>query len=145
MASTPIRVLVADDFAPFRRFVATLQQEQPELQIVGEVTDGLDAVQKAQELQPDLILLDLALPTLNGFEAARRIRTVAPKSRILCVSQEASADIVRAAICAGARGYVVKADAGSELLIAIDAVLRGERFIGGRFGKDVLAHGSDLN
>jgi CheY-like chemotaxis protein len=99
------------------------------LQIVGEVSDGLEAVQKAEELQPDLILLDLGLPSLNGIEAARRIRNLSPKSKILFVSQESAADVVREALSVGARGYVVKAHAGSELLAAVDAIRHGKRFI----------------
>ncbi|HXY52826.1 MAG TPA: response regulator transcription factor [Terriglobales bacterium] len=124
---------MVDDFAPLRRFVAQIFQRQPGLQIVCEVSDGLEAVQKAQELQPDLVLLDIGLPKLNGIETARRIRTLCPASKILFVSQEGSADVVQEALRLGAGGYVVKADAGSELLTAVNAVLRGERFIGGRF------------
>jgi DNA-binding response OmpR family regulator len=90
-------------------------------------------VQKAEELQPDLILLDIGLPTLSGIEAARRIRELSPESRILFVSQESSADVVRGALAEGAKGYVVKTDARGELLTAVDAVLRGEQFVGRRF------------
>src|SRR5271170_4203313 len=87
-----IRVLVVDDYEPFRQFICSTLRKRPELQIVGEVSDGLEAVQKAQELQPDLIVLDIGLPTLNGIEAARRIRSVSPESKILFVSQESYAD-----------------------------------------------------
>jgi DNA-binding NarL/FixJ family response regulator len=103
------------------------------LQVICEASDGLEAVNKAEELQPDLILLDVGLPTLTGIEAARQIRKLSPKSKILFMSQESSVDLVREALGLGARGYVVKTDAGSELLQAIDAVLRGERFVGKRF------------
>jgi CheY-like chemotaxis protein len=105
----------------------------PEPQIICEVADGLEAVQKAEELQPDLILLDIGLPRLNGIEAARRIRELSPASKIVFVSQESSADLVRAALDTGAWGYVVKMDAGSELLTAVNAVLRGEQFVSRRF------------
>jgi DNA-binding NarL/FixJ family response regulator len=104
-------------------------QKQPELQVIGEVSDGLEAVQKAQELQPDLILLDIGLPSLNGLEVARRIGKVSPASRILFVSENRSADIAEEALSTGASGYVVKSDAGSELLPAVKAVLEGRRFI----------------
>ena len=87
----------------------------------------------AKELQPDLIVLDIGLPSLNGIEAARRIRKLSPKSKILFVSQESSADVVRAALGTGAQGYVLKSDAGSELLVGVNAVLRGEQFVGRRF------------
>ena len=99
------------------------------MQFVGEVSDGLEAVQQAQQLQPDLILLDIGLPTLNGIEAARQIRQVSPKSKILCISENRSPDIVEEALGTGARGYVVKWDAGSELLPAVKAVLQGKPFV----------------
>ena len=108
-------------------------QKQPELQVVGEASDGLEAVHRAEELQPDLVVLDIGLPTLNGIEAARRIRKLSPESRILFVSQETSADVVQGALAEGAKGYVVKMDARRELLTAVDAILRGEQFVGRRF------------
>jgi DNA-binding NarL/FixJ family response regulator len=132
------RVLVVEDYEPFRRFVCSTLGKRPELQIVCEVSDGLEAVHKAEELQPDLILLDVGLPSLNGIEAARRIRKLSPESRILFVSQDTSVHAVRGAIAEGARGYVVKTDARRELLKAVDAVLRGEQFFGsGLSGSDL--------
>ena len=81
MATPLIRVLVVDDFEPFRRFVAKVLQQQPELQIICEVSDGLEAVQKAEEMQPDLVLLDIGLPNLNGIEAARESADFLPKAK----------------------------------------------------------------
>jgi len=133
MATPSIRVLLVDDFEPFRRFLSSALQARPTLQIVGEASDGLEAVQMAAELQPDLIVLDIRLPKLNGIDAARRIREVAPQSKILFVSQESSADLTREALRLGAAGYVVKTDVGRELMTAVDTVLRGERFVGNRF------------
>jgi CheY-like chemotaxis protein len=130
LATSSNRLLVVEDSEPFRRFICSTLDKRPELQIVGEATDGLDAVQKAEVLQPDIIVLDIGLPSLNGIEAARRIRKHSPWSKILFVSQETSADVVQEALGTGARGYVVKSDAGSELLPAVNAVLRGEYFIG---------------
>jgi DNA-binding NarL/FixJ family response regulator len=124
-----IRVLVAEDYEPWRRYFSTALQKDPELQVIGEVSDGLEAVQKAEELQPDLILLDIGLPTLNGIEAARRVREVSPTSKILFVSENRSPDIAQEALGTGAGGYVVKSDARSELLPAVKAVLEGKRFI----------------
>jgi DNA-binding NarL/FixJ family response regulator len=118
-----------EDFEPFRRFIASTLQERPELQVICEVSDGLEAVQKAQELQPDLIVLDIGLPALNGIEAARRIRRLSPESKILFLSQESSVDAVQEALGLGAQGYVVKAHAGSELLFAVEAVLQGNQFV----------------
>jgi DNA-binding NarL/FixJ family response regulator len=133
------RVLVVDDNGLFRRFIRSTLGKRPELHIVCEVSDGLEAVQKAQELQPDLVLLDIGLPTLNGIEAARRIRKLSPECKILFVSQESSADVVREALGTGAHGYVVKSDAGSELLPAVEAALQGKRFVSGSFSGHDLA------
>jgi DNA-binding NarL/FixJ family response regulator len=123
------RVLVVEDYEPFRQFICSTLRKRPEFQIVEEVTDGLEAVQKAEELQPDLIMLDIGLPSLNGIAAARRIRKLSPKTKILFVSQESSADVVQEALALGALGYVVKAHAGSELLPAVEAVLQGRQFV----------------
>jgi DNA-binding NarL/FixJ family response regulator len=123
------RILVVDDYEPWQRFTSTTLREHPELEVVGQVSDGLEAVNKAQQLQPDLILLDIGLPTLNGIEAAHRIRVVSPTSKILFVSENRSPDIAEEALSTGAGGYVVKSDAGSELLPAVKAVLEGKRFI----------------
>ena len=143
MEGSTARILVVDDYDPFRRFICSTLRKRPELQIVGEVSDGLEAVQKAEELQPDLIVLDIGLPSLNGIEAARRIRKLSPKSKILFVSQESSADMVQEALALGALGYIVKADAGKELLTAVNAVLRGDRFVGNRFAGCDLVGTSD--
>src|ERR1700733_8464601 len=126
-----IRVLVVDDNEPFRQFVRSTLGTKPALVIISEVSDGLEAVRKALELQPDLIVLDIGLPGLNGIEAARRIRKLSPKSTILFLSQESSAAIVQEALCLGALGYVVKAHAAGDLLIAVEAVLRNEQFVSG--------------
>jgi len=124
-----IRTLIVDDYEPWRRFARSTLQSQPEVQIVGEDSDGLEAVRDAERLQPDLILLDIGLPGLNGIEAARQIRKLSPKSIVLFVSQQFSKDLVQAALDAGAAGYVLKADAGSELLRGVQAVLRGKTFV----------------
>lgn len=129
MGESSIRVLVVDDYEPWRRFACTTLLKQPELRVIGEVFDGSEAVQQAKELQPDLILLDIGLPTLNGIEAARQIGEVSPTSKILFVSENRSPDIAAEALSTGAGGYVVKSDAGSELMPAVKAVLEGKRFI----------------
>ena len=132
MAASSNRVLVVEDYEPFRRFVCSTLERSLDLQIIGEAADGLEAVRKAVELQPDLIVLDIGLPTLNGIEAARRIRKLCPASRILFVSQESSADVVQEALSVGTLGYVLKAHAGSELVAAVQAVCQGWRFISSR-------------
>jgi DNA-binding NarL/FixJ family response regulator len=121
-------VFVVDDFEPWRRFARSALSREPDLDFIGEVSDGVVAVQKAQELQPDLILLDIGLPSLNGIPAARKIRDVSPKSKIVFVTENRAEEMVIEAFRAGGRGYVLKSDAGSELLPAIRTVLRGELF-----------------
>jgi len=129
MPARSIRVLVVEDFDPFRRFVASILQKQQELQIICEVSDGLESVQKAAELQPDLVLLDIGLPNLNGIEAARRIRELSIKSEILFLSENRSWDIAEEALRTCEDGYVVKSDAAGELLPAVEAVLKGKRYV----------------
>ena len=122
MENSPIRVIVVEDFAPFRRFICLTLGNEPGLQIIAEVSGGLEAVQKAAELKPELILLDIGLPTLDGIAAARQIRKLSPKSKILFVSQESSAQIVQEALNLGALGYVLKNRAHRDLLTAIQSV-----------------------
>lgn len=126
MTNSPISALVVDDYEPFRRFVCSTLQKLAEVQVIGEASDGLQAVQQAQQLQPDLIVLDIGLPRLNGIEATRRIRTLSPSSKVLLLTENRSSDIVEEAIRAGGSGYVVKSDAAHELLPAIEAVLHGK-------------------
>ena len=128
------RILVADDFEPWRSFVRQVLARCKSFEVIGEATSGAEAVQKAEELQPDLILLDISMPELNGIEAARRIRAIVPESKILFLTLLRSSDIAREALDAGAQGYVIKIDAESELLPAIEAVLQGKQFISGRLG-----------
>jgi len=123
-----IRILVVEDFAPFRRALCLILAKRPNLLVVGEVSDGLMAVSQARELQPDLILLDVGLPTLDGMEAARQIRTHCPASKILFVTLESSSHFVQEAFNVGAVAYVVKMRAGRDLLPAVDAALNGRQF-----------------
>jgi DNA-binding NarL/FixJ family response regulator len=127
-----VRVLVVDDFEPFRLVVLSILWDIAGLDVVSEAADGLEAVERAQELQPDLVLLDIGLPNLNGFEAARKIRQVAPKCKILFVSLQTSQDVVEHGLHVGAQGYVAKIDVPRELAAAVNAVLRGERFLSNR-------------
>ena len=103
------------------------------MQVVGEAVDGLDAIEKAWELIPNLILMDIGLPDLNGIEAARRIGHLLPSTKIVFLTQNFDVDVVKAAMSNVARGYVLKGDAASELLPAIEAVMRGEKFVSTRF------------
>lgn len=123
-----IRVLLVDDYEPWHRCASTMLGKQPRLKVISTVSDGIEAVAQAEELQPHLILLDIGLPKLNGIEAARRIRECSPNSKILFVSQESSPDIVRQCLQLG-DGYVLKAHAASELLKAVEVVLYGRQFV----------------
>ena len=124
----PVRVLVVDDYQLWRRFIRKMVQEVPELQIIGEASDGDEAVQKAIQLRPDLTLLDIGLPTLSGIEAARRIRERSPNAKILFVSEQRSQDVVLEGLEAGS-GYVIKSNAPRELFPAIKTVLAGGCFV----------------
>ena len=129
LGKSTFRVLVVDDHEPWRSFASRTLQKKSELQVISEASDGLEAVQKAQGLQPDLVLLDIGLPTVNGIEVARRILRHAPETKILFMSQQRSSDIVEEALRTGAGGYVVKSEASTDLLPAVEAVLRGEQFV----------------
>jgi DNA-binding NarL/FixJ family response regulator len=129
MPASSVQVLVAEDYTAFRRYLVSTLHSRADLQVVCEVADGSEAVQKARELQPDLILMDIGLPSLNGIEAARRIRSVSPNSKILFVSENRSSDVIEEALRTGALGYVVKSDAARDLLPAVEAVLQGKKFV----------------
>jgi len=127
--SKSVRILVVDDYEPWRDFIANTLKKEPGLEVIGKASDGSAAVQQAHQLKPDLILLDIGLPTLNGIEAATRIQESSPSSKILFVSENRCVDIVDKALSTGATGYVIKSDAAGELLPAIKAVLEGKGFI----------------
>jgi len=127
-----IRIMVVDDFDDWRRSVISLLQQIPALRVICEVSDGLEAVRKAEELKPDLILLDIGLPGVNGIEAARRILHLHPSnSKILFMSQQSDPEVVQEALSVGARGYLLKSDAGAELIAAVEAIVKGEPFLSG--------------
>jgi DNA-binding NarL/FixJ family response regulator len=124
-----VRILVVDDNEPFRQFVASMLRDRENLNVIGEAGDGLEAVKRAEALQPDLILLDIGLPELNGLEAARQIGNLAPKARIIFLTQESASDVIDEALSLGAWGYVAKVQAGRELLVAMEMVMQGQRFV----------------
>jgi len=128
--SVPIfHILIVEDFEPFRRFVRQVLERRAEFRVVGEAIDGLEAVRKAQELKPNLILLDSGLPKLNGFAAAEQIRILVPDAILLFISLESSLVAVREALRLGALGYVHKMRAELDLLPAIESVLAGKQFV----------------
>jgi DNA-binding NarL/FixJ family response regulator len=123
-----VRVLVVEDFEPIRELLRSALGKHGGLQIVGEASDGLEAVRQAEKLQPDLILLDIGLPVLNGIQAARHIRTQSPKSRVIFVTHESDAEILREALNVGVAGCVSKKNLASDLPAALDAVFEGKQF-----------------
>jgi DNA-binding NarL/FixJ family response regulator len=120
---------VVDDYERWRQFVCSTLQINPTYQVISELSDGFEAVQRAHELQPDLIVLDIGLPILNGIEAARRIRIQASEAKILFLSENRSLDVAEEALRSGGSGYVLKSEAAGELLLAIEAVLQGKCFV----------------
>lgn len=123
------RIMLVDDFAPWRRFLNTLMIVTPEWQISGEAVTGAEALAKAQELQPDLVLLDIDLPDINGIEIARRLKTIAPNAKVIFLTAECSAEVVMAALDVGASGYLLKTHVVNELLPALRSVFAGKNFI----------------
>ncbi len=122
---TRVSILLAEDFAPFREFACRELKRRQEFCVVA-VNDGLAAVSQAEELQPDLVLLDIGLPSLDGFAAARRIRSVSPAARIVFLTQESSPDSIHEALTLGAHGYILKT-AAKHLLPAVEAILDSGR------------------
>jgi DNA-binding NarL/FixJ family response regulator len=139
-----VRALVVDDYEPFRRFVCLTLGKRLELQIVGEASDGLEAVYKAGQLKPDLIVLDIGLPNLNGIEVVRRLRKLRPECKILVASQESSPDVVQEALRLGVLGYVVKTHAASDLLDAAVAVCQGRQFVSRGLANHDFTHLTDV-
>ena len=128
MDSSSIRILLVEDFEPLRNLMRVILEQNPDLRIVAQAADGLEAVQMAADLKPDLILLDVGLPLLNGFDAARLIRKLAPDSKIIFVSQDFSASMANDVASLGAFGCVAKTRAASDLLPAIAAAMLGNTF-----------------
>ena len=124
-----VRLLVVDDVEYWRRCLASLLQTEVQIAIVGEASDGVEAVQMAEKMQPCMVLLDVGLPRLNGLKAGSWIRKLAPQAKLLFVSHESDPDIVSAAFQLGALGYILKSDAVRELVVAIRSAIRGEKFL----------------
>jgi DNA-binding NarL/FixJ family response regulator len=127
-----VRILIADDHEIVRRGLRMLLESRAAWTVVGEASNGIEAVEKAIELKPDVVLLDLSMPELNGFEATRQIRAGLPETEVLVLSVNDSEEMVRKAMASGARGYLVKSDAGPELVAAIEAALRHKPFLSPR-------------
>jgi DNA-binding NarL/FixJ family response regulator len=118
-----VRILVVDDYVPWMNFVSAALSATPQFQVVGQAANGLTALQKLAELNPDLVVLDIGLPDINGITVAQQIRDIAPNVRILFLTENTTPNVVRAALRTGAQGYVVKSSAARELLPALDALM----------------------
>jgi PAS domain S-box-containing protein len=134
-----LRILVVEDYEPFRRVICSSLRER-DFRVM-ETSDGLEAVEKAQELQPDLVLFDIGLPRLNGIESAKQVRSLVPNAKIMFVTQESSPEVIQETFRLGAQGYVHKQHAVTDLFPAIDAVLGGERFVSSTLG---FSDGTDV-
>ena len=124
-----VHLLVVDDFRLWRDCIKLHLEGHPHLRIAGFASDGFEALQKVGELQPDLVLLDISLPKLNGFETARKIRRLAPDCKIIFLTGHSCSEMVRGALEAGASGYVHKEDAMAELLVSLEAVIAGRQYL----------------
>jgi DNA-binding NarL/FixJ family response regulator len=124
----PVSVLIADDHEVVRRGLRALIQEQPGWQVVAEAIDGREAVAQAEEFKPDVAILDITMPSLNGFEATRQITKVSPGTKILILSIHESDQVIHKLLGAGARGYILKADAGHDLITAVKALVSNKTF-----------------
>ncbi len=131
----PLRILIADDHEKVRLGLRSLLSLRPDWDVCGEAVDGRDAVQKARELKPQVAVLDISMPHLNGLEAARQIRKEVPQTEVLIVSQHESSGVIAAAIDAGARGYVVKSDVPRDFLDAVEAVSQGKPVFSSRISE----------
>ena len=129
MKPLTVQILLVEDFKPFRRFTTLLLGKDPNLRVIGEASDGLEAVEKARQLKPDLIIMDIVLPKLDGLEATRRIRELVPLSKIVFLTGEDSVEVVKRAFSLGASGYILKQQAATELLAGLEAIREGHCFV----------------
>lgn len=132
------RILIADDFPLFRKGVREHLESQSGYEVVGEAATGLEALAKAKRLKPDVVILDISMPDLNGVEATRQILTEVPKTEVLILTLHESEDLVHKVLRAGARGYVLKSDAESTLIEAVEAVRQHKAFFASKVAAMVL-------
>ena len=137
---TTLRILVADDHEIVRQGIRALLQTRQGWEVCGEATDGREAIEKAAALQPDITILDLGMPNLNGLHAARKILQQTPRARVLIWTMHESEQVLREVLAVGARGYVLKSDAGRDLVTAIEALQRNQTFFSSKAGEVVLAN-----
>lgn len=141
VANPRIRILLVDDYRPWRQFMLSKVQQTSVFEVVGEAEDGVEAIEKGLELEPDLILLDIGLPKLSGIEVARCMGAMLPRTKIVFVTQNGDRDLMAQCLSHGAMGYVVKGDAASELVPAIEAVMQGTQYLSRRMKRSAARSG----
>jgi len=133
-----IRVLVADDHTILRKGLCSLLEGKPDIEVVGEAEDGREAVEKVEALLPDVVLMDITMPRLNGLEATRQIKRLFPRVKIVALTMYTNEEYIQQFLQAGASGYVVKQAAPAELISAIQAVYRGDSFLSPMISKTII-------
>jgi DNA-binding NarL/FixJ family response regulator len=134
----PARILVADDHDCVRQGLRSIIQQRAEWELIAEAVDGNDAVAKARKLKPDIIILDISMPVLNGLEATKQILDLVPKAKVLIFTMLDSEQAIEKAVKAGARGYVLKADAGRDVVRAVESLTNGQTFFTQKATKIIL-------
>src|SRR2546429_175462 len=128
------RIFIADDHEVVRKGLMSLLQAQPDWEVCGEAADGREAVDKAQQLKPDVVILDIGMPSLNGLEATRQILKSNPQAKVLILTLHDSDQVVREVLNAGARGFLLKSDAARDLVAAVEALRRGKNLLSSEVG-----------
>jgi DNA-binding NarL/FixJ family response regulator len=134
----PLRLLVVDDHEVVRKGLRSVLEQQPGWQVAGEASNGREAVSKAKELQPDVTVLDISMPSLNGLEATRQMLKQDSRAKVLILTMHESDPLIQEVLNAGARGYLLKSDAGKDLVTAVEAVRRNKTFFTAKVGQIVL-------
>lgn len=139
MQTKKTRILLADDHSVVRRGFRLILSSQPDMEVAGEATNGREAVDAAETLQPDVVVMDVSMPELNGIEATRRIADVSPRTRVLALSMHKDSVYVREILRAGARGYLLKDGSDADLVNAVRAIARGEGYLSPAVSDAVLS------
>ena len=139
LVSNPIRILICDDHVLFSEGIKAILRGESGIEVIGEVRDGRQAVEKVKELRPDVVLMDIAMPDLSGFEATRRVHEADPSVRILMLTMHDEEELVARCLEAGAAGYIIKDAPATQLLYAIETVMKGERYLSPVVLKKVVA------